>query len=150
MTYQWKLPGLYPVDAQTAGEELRRIYDSNGQLTASEVVDESRPADAPLHPVFEWDDPTAAELYREHQARQVIRSVVVQAETVTHAPVEVRAMVKLDNRRGYQPIDVVVSDRLDSIRLLEQAMSELRAFERKYEALSQLRPVFDAMHGVTA
>ena len=68
MTYKWKLPGIIPVEAQEAGEELDRIYKKYGELQPSTIVDESRDSSAPLHKCFEWDDQTAAEKYRETQA----------------------------------------------------------------------------------
>jgi hypothetical protein len=66
------------VDAQTAGDELARIQSRHGQITAPLVVDEARPDEAPLHPVFEWNDAVAAEQHRQHQARTLIRSVQIE------------------------------------------------------------------------
>lgn len=71
MVYKWKIPGVIPVDAQTAGEELQRIYQEKGGLNPSDIVEESRHDSAPLHPCFEWDDETAAEKYRQTQAMQL-------------------------------------------------------------------------------
>ena len=73
MTYQWKLPGVMPVDAQTAGDELERVYKKRGDIKPSTLVEESRPASAPLHRCFEWDDAIAAEKYRESQASYPLR-----------------------------------------------------------------------------
>ena len=73
MIYKWKVAGLMPVDAQTAGEELNRIYTKNGALNPADIVDESRPEDAPLHDCFEWRDDVAAEKYREQQDAPGIR-----------------------------------------------------------------------------
>lgn len=70
----------FGVDAQTAGEELDRIRQEHGTLEPGTVVDESRPEEAPLHPAFEWHDPKAAELYREHQATNLIKQVRVVVE----------------------------------------------------------------------
>lgn len=50
MVYKWKMPGLYDIPAQAAGEELDRIYEEKGELQARDVVNESRPETAPLHP----------------------------------------------------------------------------------------------------
>lgn len=58
-------------------EELQSIYDQNGHLTASLVVDQARPKDHPLHDRFEWDDSVAGERWRREQARLLIRSVKV-------------------------------------------------------------------------
>lgn len=148
MVYQFKLPGLYPVSAQTAGEELHRIYTDKGQLKPADVVAESRPESAPLHPCFEWDDEVAAEKYRRVQAGKLVRSITVVQENKKREPVEVRAFVQ--SRETYTPIEVVVNSREQMLELLRAAMSELRAFERKYAALSQLAPVFEAIKRVSA
>ena len=42
MVYQWKIPTLYSVDAQTAGEELERIYNERGELSPKDVVEIGR------------------------------------------------------------------------------------------------------------
>lgn len=139
MQYEWKLPGLFSVEAQDAGEELERICDKHGALVPHDVVDESRPKTAVLHPCFEWDDPKAAELYREQQARQIIRCVVVVQED--QKPQRVRAFHNVT--ANYEPVQVVVNDPVKLDKLLENAKAELRAFMVKYQILQQLQPVFD-------
>ena len=148
LIYQWKLPGLMPVDAQTAGEELQRIYQEKGRLDAPDIVDESRPVDAPLHPCFEWNDVVAAEKYRETQAQNIVRSVVVVHENQSNEPVEVRAFVNV--QETYRPIEVVVNSEEQMKELLKSAFSELKSFEKKYAALSQLAPVFEAIQKLSA
>jgi hypothetical protein len=69
--------GFREVSAQVVGETIDRMMETRGEITPAEVVEESRPANAPLHPLFEWDDSVAAEKYREDQARAVIRSYVI-------------------------------------------------------------------------
>ena len=147
MTYKWKLPGVIPVDAQTAGDELERIYQERGELNPADIVEESRSEDAPLHPCFEWDDQTAAEKYRESQASLIIRSIVTVADG-RNEPQEVRAYVHVENT--YRPVSVVVESRDYMEELLKTALLELAAFQRKYNALSSLRPVFEAIEKVSA
>jgi len=72
-------------------DELTRIQQRDGDLTAKAVVNESRPNEAPLHPIFEWDDEVAGERYREHQATNLIRSVRVVEEAPTE-PIEVKSV----------------------------------------------------------
>ena len=148
MVYQFKLPDLYPVSAQTAGEELHRIYTDKGHLKPSDVVDESRPATAPLHTCFEWDDEVAAEKYREVQAGNLIRSITVVHETPAHELVEVRAFVK--PLETYAPIEVVVNSEEQMAALMESALAELKSFEKKYATLSKLAPILDEIKKLTA
>lgn len=148
LVYQFKIPEMFPVDAQTAGEELHRIYEDRGCLEPKDVVDESRPEEAPLHSCFEWNDETAAEKYREVQAGQIIRSVVVVREEEQQPPVEVRAFVNV--QKTYRPIEVVVNSEEQMLELFNSALSELKAFERKYANLKQFSALFDEIHKLTA
>lgn len=65
------------VDANVVGEELERIADKHDGINAQDVVDESTPENAVLHPCFTWDDKTAANEHRKHQARSIVRSIRV-------------------------------------------------------------------------
>ena len=147
MTYQWKIPGIIPVEAQKAGEELDRIYTKHGKLEPSDIVEESRNENAPLHPCFEWDDQKAANKYRESQAMLIVRSIVTVQES-NGSPQQVRAFVHTE--QSYKPISVVVNSEKQMAALLETALSELKAFKRKYETLKVLSPVFDAIEEVGA
>lgn len=147
MIYKWKVAGLMPVDAQTAGEELNRIYTKNGALNPADIVDESRPEDAPLHDCFEWRDDVAAEKYREQQAQTIVRAIVAVNEDATKSE-SVRAFVHV--RNTYEPISVVVNDAEKIQEVLQTALRELAAFRRKYETLSELAPVFRAIDELTA
>lgn len=142
MLYKWKLPGMYPVDANTAGEEISAIYNEKGRCDPADVVERSRPETAPLHSCFEWDDAEAAEKYREEQARGMIRSLSVVVESVpeVEAPVTVRAFHHVEHT--YQPISVVVNDADKMKELLQRAMCELDSFKKKYSQLSELKPIF--------
>lgn len=143
MVYKWKIPGLVPVDAQDAGEELDRIYRKNGQLNAKDVVDESRPVEAPLHNCFEWNDSVAAEKYRQSQAQEIIRQIVVTEDGDEQKTGSVRAFVSIS--REYHPIDVVIQHPDMREMMMRDALAELRAFHNKYETLSSLKPVFNAI-----
>lgn len=146
MTYKWKLPALMPIDAQSAGTELNRIYRKRGAMTPQDIVDESREESAPLHPCFEWRDDVAAEQYREIQAGNIIRNIAVVQET-TNTPKDVRAFVSV--QKSYHPIEVVLNDEEKASELLRMALRELQAFKDKYNTLSALKPVFDAINMAT-
>lgn len=146
MVFEWKLPGLYPVPAQDAGQELDRIYRERGQLSPTDIVDESRPETAVLHPCFEWRDTVAAELYREQQARGIVRCIITTAETKQGEPVQVRAIVKAAGT--YRPLTVVLETPDMEQEMLQNALRDMIAFQEKYSALTSLGPVFDAIEAV--
>lgn len=144
MTYQWKVPGIMPVDAQTAGNELQRIYERDGVIEPETVVAESQTPSAPLHSCFEWDDEKAAHKYRITQAQTIIRSIVVAEEAKQP---ETRAFVSVE--REYHPVSIVIRNPEKRDVLLQNALNELRWFERKYNTLQELSNVFAAIKEVT-
>ena len=106
MVYQWKIP-VAPVSAQTAGEELERLYRKHGKLDPADVVEESRDASAPLHGCFEWNDAIAAEKYRVHHAAML-------AELLASAEKEMTAF-----QRKYETLQEL-SPVMDAIRAYQQ------------------------------
>lgn len=144
--YKWKIQGMYDADAQVVGNELERIYNEKGTLEPSVVVKQSRPKRAPLHSLFEWDDEVAAEKWREQQARNIIGSVMI-VDSSNDEPFT-RAFVHVSD--DYRPLSIVLEDRDMTEELLDSALRELRTFERKYNDLVQLAPVFNAIEQVAA
>ena len=49
----------------------------------------------------------------------------------------------------YTPMYIVLENRDMTQELLENALRDLKCFEAKYRELSELAPVFDAIHKVT-
>ncbi len=142
MVYKWKMPGLFDVPAQTAGEELERIYNKHGRVDKADVLEESRAEDAPLHPCFEWDDQKAAELYRLNQAGGIVRALVT-VENERPQLDNVRAFAHVEHT--YQPMTVVLQSRENTDELLQNALREAEAFQRRNRMLSELQPIFAAI-----
>lgn len=141
MVYQWKSGSQHKADANVAGAMCQRMADA-GRLTAKNLVDENRPADAPLHDEFEWNDAIAAEAYREDQARNIIRSIVF----VTEEQEPVRAFFNLVKAEPeYKTVETILKSANDTDALLQTALKELLAFQKKYRILSQLSGVFRAV-----
>lgn len=161
MVYEckWKPGSHHKVDAQTAYEECQRVESERG-LTPANLVDESRAEDAPLHEEFEWDDSTAAERYREVQAAEVIRHIITirvddkpVVEHRTFSPVPASMVNKnIDDepeddverkteKNVYVNTYVAIQRPETHDVILSRAMSELRAFKRKYNSLEELKNV---------
>ena len=94
------------ISPQVVGHELGRIHGKHGALKPINVVEEARPEEAPLHPVFEWNDSIAAEEWRLHTARNLIRSVQVITSDDQKESVYV-SVVTQQREREYQPLAVV-------------------------------------------
>lgn len=137
---------MYSVSAQDAGDELERIYDKRGKIDPADVVDESRPDDAVLHPCFEWRDDVAAEEWRKQQARTICRCIVTVAAQEGKDPVAVRAVMHVHG--SYHPTQIIVQDQDKYNDLLQSALREFTASKKKFSMLSnfdEIRAIFDAI-----
>ena len=127
------------VDAETAGQELDRIRRRDHTLQPRAVLDESRPEAAPLHPVFEWNDAEAAERYRLHQAKDLIRCVRVvtpEREVPVARAVVMQPPAECIPAEDYDPLvgelDQVVGKLVESRRQLEELRAKAqRRFDRR-------------------
>jgi len=115
------------VKPDVIGNELGRIYERDGELTPPAVVQEATPSEAPLHPVFEWDDEVCGREYRLYQARSLIKNVeIVRPSPANEAIAQtVRAYAHVPEGSGgaYHPVDIIVQ-RPD---LYAAALRELKA-----------------------
>jgi hypothetical protein len=146
MVYKWKR-NYYPVDAQTAGQELESIEKEYGGIRPEIVVDRSRPEEAVLHGCFDWNDGTAAEKWREQQARVLIGQIV--CVRVEESEPEVRAFACVSYQREdeeqenkYVSIEVVLADEGYKKQLYERALRELNSFQKKYRELREFDKIF--------
>ena len=145
--YAWREGGRCPVKPEGAGRELERIAaESDGELRPPEVVEASRPEDAPLHPCFTWDDREAAELYRHVEARQIIRAIVIEPATDDERPrYQYVSIVPASNERAYMDTAVVMSDAALREQALSDAMAGINAWRKRWEHLSELADLFAAI-----
>lgn len=144
MVYQWKPASQIKCDAQKAGEVCEKLEKTVG-LTAKNLLDASRPEDAPLHGEFEWDDTKAAEAYRETQASYIIRMLCIAPEEERKEPVRAYFVTE---KQSYTNTHVILKDADKRSALLDIALKELSAFKRKYAILTELADVFTAIDGV--
>ena len=147
MIYKWKTY-TYKTSAAVAGEVCEELDRTVG-LTPENLVDASRPEEAPLHNEFEWNDSLAAEEYRRVQARLLISNLSIVVEEHKQEPV--RAFFSLQNgfRKNsgiYESAIAIMNDDLKREKLLENAKKELEAFKKKYQLLSELAEIFEAIN----
>lgn len=148
MNYQWKYR-IAGISAQKAGEYLESLEKRDGEVKPKTIVEDARPIDALLHPAFEWDDTEAAEKYREHQAKQIIRNVVIVQESNEGVPTTYRAIVNVSPKDNNHPmagkyVSIRTAEKSEEMRstILQNAISDLNAFKTKYQGISELIGVF--------
>lgn len=119
----------------------------NGKTDAKDVVDDARPIDSPLHPVFEWDDSIAAESYREDQARRLIRSVVIvqyddrDREIKRTEPVFLPVARPYQNERGYMESTDAMSDPVVRESIIAVARSQLEGWVKRNRNIQELADI---------
>lgn len=134
--------------AQAVGETLEGIRTSHaGRLLPRHVVDESAPDDAPLHPLFEWDNGKAADEYRLDQARHVIRAVTVKyREHDEGGPKTIRAFVNIrDDDQHYTSTLHAMSDDEMRAKVIRKAWDDLAAWRKRYDELQEFAGLFCVM-----
>lgn len=122
---------------------------SGGFLKAEDVVSFARNPRTALHRRFEWDDSVAAHAYRLEQARLLIR-VAVTVIPFAGGDRVISAYVSLMGDRtnkggGYRSLEIVMRNKKLRSLLLEQALADANAWRAKYEGLTELAPLFDAL-----
>ena len=131
--------------------ELRKIEAKHGGiLRPVDVVAAAKSNKSPLHSCFEWDDSAAGHQYRIWQARQLIR---VSVEILPQSNTTERVFVSLSSDRhqpdgGYRNLTSVMSNADMQEILLADALAEFEIFERKYQELKALAPLFLAVKQV--
>lgn len=152
--YKWASGSHHKINPKLAGEELKRIEEKYGGIEAIEVVNESRDDEAVLHECFEWNNENAAELYRETQARELIRHITIsygQEENEELEPIEIRAfhsIVNDEEQRKYISTECIMSNDDYKEQLIGEAYKELQSFKKKYQDIKSLSKVFEAIESL--
>jgi len=73
--------------AEVVAAEMTTIANAKGGLSAPDVVAIAEPVKSRLHQCFEWNNLKAGNQYRLHQARNIIKSVVVVVDDIPCGPV---------------------------------------------------------------
>lgn len=134
--------------------ELRDIERASGGVVYPEkVVEYARNPDTALHSAFCWDDTDAAHRYRVFQARNLLRVMV----TVVGNPNGTSELIRVNcyasllqdrsgkNEGGYRYVPSLIKSSGGRQSLLATALAELDAIREKYEHLTELAGVFDAV-----
>lgn len=121
------MPNLTP-------EQRQRLIglETDGRLTATDVVEDARGVKSPLHPLFEWDDEKAAHEHRLDQARALIREVMVTIRTTTTSIEVVRYVPDPDRGRdqGYINLTDIQDDDLRRRATIAEANRALGVMRR--------------------
>lgn len=135
-TAEWSKIGkaFYNADAQKVAEEIMSI---GPEVKPQQIVEKARDKSTELHKCFTWDNKTAADKWRLHEARNVVCCLVIHREPEQQDKPEIRYFHKNDYS-GYKPSQFVFTHADEREKLLQAAYADLQAFKRKYESLQEL------------
>jgi hypothetical protein len=140
-----------------AREELLRIAsEAGGIISPRKIVEIARDEENPLHDYFLWNDTIAAERYRLNQASLLIRKIKIDivrpiagTKEIEIKPIrQFSSPARLRDKNGdgsYVRIEDIMNDNELKADLLETAKKELIALKVKYENLSELSKVWEAI-----
>jgi hypothetical protein len=115
---------------------IQTIYDEQGAVKPSALVDAARSKDSPAHSAFEWDNNKAGDEFRLMQARQYIRLVKIERAGTQERLIHVPA-IKHEGEGEYLPRSVLVERPDEFERALQAAVSKLHAARRAVDDLRE-------------
>ena len=137
-------PGAHiKTPAAIVGQVSETLEKTEEGLTPQTLLNASRPADAPLYKEYEWDDSKAAAAYRLSQSRYILRSLVIVPDE--QKPTETIRAVFTVAEGKYQNVQTIIAAPETRDALLQQALRDLQSVRKKYNALSELTPLWTAM-----
>lgn len=126
-------------------EKLTEVFNEladrteDGCVTPEMLVNASKPADAPLHDNFEWDNEKAGHSFRVWQARQMLSTMTLEVDGRQVREFE-NLVVRVDDTKtqGYYHIDKILENKNLKEAVVEQVQRELRAMLDKYERYEKI------------
>lgn len=150
MKYEWKRQQISKVSAQIVGEELEKLEKINhGALLPATIVRAAKPKRSKLNGCFEWDDRKAAKRYRENQARELLRKIVVVYEDNAGKKAKIRAFVRIQHEEEsyYCCTARILEDDELHQNIINQIVADLMAVKNKYTQfkMPMLQKIWDAV-----
>lgn len=153
----WKSSSRYRRhDVKKIHAELERIRKSTegAELHPGDIIEAAKSSRSVLHKLFEWDDTKAAHQHRLYQAGTLIRSIVVhridhpEKGNVREYTVTPGAYAREGERRPFRRTEDLLADEDLRPQVLQRALGELVAFQRRYKALQELAIVMRSIDEV--
>ena len=133
-------------DAKVIGVALQQAFP-DGKFKPKDVVDIARPKKSPLHKYFDWNDTSAAEKWRIHQARIIISSIEVSIVGSSCPPVRKWIHVSLGkNKTSYVDSNTAMKTPELWNQVIQKALDEVIYWRDKYEQYKELSPIVRAIN----
>lgn len=156
VAYSWG-DRKFSVSAQIVGEAVSAITEDHGRCEPSMLVGMARSKTSPLHALFTWNNKAAAEKWRTHEARQIIRSINVTVAINDGEEVQTPAFISVGHvaetqhaGEGYRSVSVIAADEAFAQEAMHEVLSRIRALKRRYASIEALSPLWKALDELEA
>jgi hypothetical protein len=145
-----KLETNYQIYKQELNKLMRKY---NGKLNPLDIVREASSTRSPLHDWFDWEDNSAGEKWRMHQARLLLNSIKVkitfqEGEKEYRKYLNVKVPVNGNNKkfkRFYIETDRIMKNPELKEQVLRRAVKEAEYWQRTYEDYQELEDIFSGI-----
>lgn len=138
--------GLRNDNAQALGEFLEAKFP-DGRPNAHKLVEVAKDPESIAHKYFDWDDKSAADKWRVHQARKLINALYIEIGNTEVRAYESVYLTEL-NSKDYTDIDQISKDESLVEQVVEAARKELIYWKLKYQKYSDFFP--KTFHAISA
>lgn len=131
----------FKADAQKCYDEIQTLGES---YTPQDIVELAKDRKTELHKCFDWNNKEAADKWRVHQARMICCSLMVVIQPQEEKPpISLRVIQHDMEDQAYKPVVLTVRNEDEYQRLLNQAIGEMQAFQRRYQKIVELENVIN-------
>lgn len=140
MTYKWSSVG-FKANADKVGKELERI-EKESELTNVNVLEFAKNnKNSELNKCFDWNNETAGEKWRLHQANNVLTSISIvindtEPEETTKAFVNIKTK---EETRVFKNIVSVIENDEEYNQLKDKAKRDFISYKEKYDKILKLK-----------
>lgn len=138
--------------------EILEVQETKG-LTAKNLLNKAKSKKSKLHNLFNWNNDSAAELWRLQQARILINKVEViikdkkmfafeNVNVVVNGVESVNFNEDYSYKREYKPIGEILSSENLREQLISRAISEVDYWKNRYLEINEFYPIFDSIEKV--
>jgi hypothetical protein len=142
----------FPADPKDVYEVLQKVKRANGgRIEPDKVTEAARPEESPIHCCYPWDNDIAAEYWRDHISKQLIRSVeIVVIRESSPQPAQSAYIGVGSAKTGscYMSRGEAMSNAEIRQRVVMGVFHQLMGFRRRYGDLTELAPVWAALDEV--
>ena len=118
---------------------VKELQERDGVCSPQAFVEEARKEDSHIHGLFDWDDSTAAEKWRVHQARTIIGRVRVLLNK-QETPAFVHVIITQDDgtqHEGYAGIEMAMNDAELRGQVFAEAQNGLKGWQSRLAAFTE-------------